>query len=104
MRQARVFVLRITPLIFMSSELLQQALVKINEGQKEEARDLLLHLVDKNPEHELAWLWLSKLVDEPVDQIIALENALSINPERPKVRARLEKLKEKYPHALQPTS
>ena len=88
----------------MSSELLQQALTKINAGQKEEARDLLLHLVDKNPEQEIAWLWLSKLVDEPVDQIIALENALSINPERPKIRTRLEKLKEKYPHALQPTS
>ena len=88
----------------MSSELLQQALAKIKAGQKKEARDLLLHLVDKNPEHEAAWLWLSKLVDEPVDQIIALENALSINPDRPKTRAHLEKLKKKYPHALQPTS
>ncbi|MFZ1397004.1 MAG: hypothetical protein WAS33_08915, partial [Candidatus Promineifilaceae bacterium] len=73
-------------------------------GERDQARELLLSLVENNPRHELAWLWLSELVPEPEDKIIALENALTLNPERPQTKTRLAQLRQKYPHLNQPTA
>ena len=76
-------------------DLLQNALSYIQTGQKQRARDLLLQLVEQEPRNEMAWLWLSRLIADKEDQIIALENVLTINPERQQARERLEQLKKK---------
>lgn len=78
------------------SELFRTAVKKAKAGEHQEAQQMLLQLVEANPQHELAWLWLSQLVEEPEDKIIALENALTINPQRPQTKARLKKLRQKY--------
>jgi hypothetical protein len=57
-----------------------------------EARDKLLILVDEDPQNEMAWVWLTGLVDRLDDKIIACENALTINPANDKVRAYLAQL------------
>jgi tetratricopeptide (TPR) repeat protein len=75
-----------------NSSLFNDAVAAVRAGQRDAARDMLLQLVEQEPEHEMAWLWLSELVDNSDDKIIALENALTINPKRPQVRERLTKL------------
>jgi tetratricopeptide (TPR) repeat protein len=65
---------------------------------------MLIELVESDPEHELAWLWLSELVADPDDKIVALENALTINPQRSQTQTRLRQLRQKYAAASQPAS
>jgi len=51
---------------------------------------LLLQVVEQNPQHLMAWLWLSDLMDATEDRIVALENALTLQPDQPQVLMRLE--------------
>ncbi len=80
-----------------ADDLFQEAITAVKAGHRSQGRDLLIQLVEETPHHELAWLWLSELVDSPEDKIIALENALTINPNRPKARIQLEKLRREHP-------
>ena len=64
----------------MANDLLQQAITAYKKGQRDLARDLLLQFVEDDKNNELSWLILADLVKDPADQIIALENALTINP------------------------
>lgn len=75
-----------------SVEVLQRAVRAARAGQKVEARDLLIELVETEPQNEMAWMWLSGLVDSLEDRIIACENVLTINPANEKVRAYLTDL------------
>lgn len=83
-----------------SSNLLREAVTAVKAGQRKRARTLLLELVEQQPDNEAAWLWLSDLVDDMEDRIIALENALTINPHRPKVQARLAQLQRQQAEQL----
>ncbi len=83
------------------SELFQTAVQKAKAGERDQAQEMLLKLVEKEPNHELAWLWLSQLVADPEDKIIALENALTINPQRRQTQTRLHQLRQKYTAANQ---
>jgi len=79
-----------------SSEVLQRAIQAARAGRKEEARDLLLEIVDADPQNEMAWMWLSGLVDSLEDRIIACENVLTINPANERVRDYLTELESQY--------
>lgn len=74
---------------------LRWAINAARAGRRQEARSLLLKIVDADPQNEAAWIWLSGLVDSLEDQIIACENALTINPHNAKVRAHMMQLQEK---------
>jgi tetratricopeptide (TPR) repeat protein len=76
-----------------SSEIVQRAIQSARAGRRTEARDLLLDVVESDPQNETAWMWLSGLVDSLEDRIIACENVLTINPANEKVRAYLAQLK-----------
>jgi tetratricopeptide (TPR) repeat protein len=84
-----------------SSEVLQRAIQAARAGRRIEARDLLIELVDVDPQNEMAWMWLSGLVDFPEDKIIACENVLTINPSNEKVRIRLAELQQQYQTLLE---
>src|SRR5512138_3154698 len=75
-----------------STEVLQKAVQEARAGRRTEARDLLLELVETEPRNEMAWMWLTGLVDSLEDRIIACENVLTINPANEKVRAYLADL------------
>lgn len=79
-----------------SGEIIQMAIQAARAGRKAEARDLLIELVQVDPQNELAWVWLSGLVDSLEDRIIACENVLTINPANEKVRAYLTELQRQY--------
>jgi tetratricopeptide (TPR) repeat protein len=84
-----------------STEALRQAINAARSGRKQEARDLLLKIVEVQPSNEAAWIWLSGLVDSLEDQIIACENALIINPANEKVRGYLRQLQAKQESEIQ---
>ena len=75
-----------------SSEIVQRAIQSARAGRRTEARDLLLQVVETDPQNETAWMWLSGLVDSLEDRIIACENVLTINPANERVRAYLADL------------
>lgn len=75
-----------------SAELLRQAVEAARAGRKVEARDLFIQVVDSEPRNEIAWMWLTGLVDDLEDKIVACENVLAINPANEKVKAYLQKL------------
>lgn len=59
---------------------LTQAIEAAKHGDKRKASDLLYAVLDDDPRNEVAWVWLSYVVDTPEDRRICLENALTINP------------------------
>ena len=63
-----------------TSDLLQQGIALAKAGRREEARDILLRVVEQDERNESAWLWLSGLVDSDDDKAVALENVLTLNP------------------------
>jgi Flp pilus assembly protein TadD len=63
-----------------TSDLLQQGIALAKAGQREEARNILMRVVELDEQNESAWLWLSGVVDSDDDKAVALENVLALNP------------------------
>lgn len=64
-------------------------------GDAAQARSYLTQVVERDPQNEQAWMWLSGVVTEPDEQQICLENVLVINPYNTKARQGLEFLSVK---------
>jgi tetratricopeptide (TPR) repeat protein len=75
-----------------SAEILRQALHAARNGRELTARDLFLDVVRLDPDNEIAWMWLSGLLDPLEDRIAACERVLSINPGNYKMRVYYENL------------
>lgn len=75
--------------------MLRDGISACKAGRKEEARDLLLRVVEIDEQNEMAWLWLSGVLDTLDDQITCLENVLAINPNNEKASKGLEMLRRK---------
>jgi len=73
-------------------EVLSQAKELLRAGQKQEARNLLDKYLKQNPQSEQGWWVMSFAVDNPDQQIQCLKKILQINPDREKVRKKLEEL------------
>jgi hypothetical protein len=56
------------------------------------ARQLLFKVIDHQPRNEVAWLWLSAVMDNSADRKICLENVLTLNPRNTYARRGLQKL------------
>ncbi len=78
----------------MGSEALREAITAVQAGNRAQARALLLALLEQEPHNEMAWLWLSDVLEEPKERIVALENALAINPQRVQTRRRLAQVRQ----------
>lgn len=63
-----------------TAELLRRGIAAAKAGRREEARQILLHIVELDERNEQAWLWLSGAVDGREDRRVCLENVLAINP------------------------
>ncbi|MCL4239157.1 MAG: hypothetical protein KJ047_13010 [Anaerolineae bacterium] len=71
---------------------LRQAAQALRAGRKDEARAILVAVVDEQEHSERAWLYLSAAVDTLEEQQICLENVLTINPTNDKARLGLERV------------
>ncbi len=75
-------------------ELLQEAIDALRSKDKKRANKILDQITRKNPQNELAWLYLSYAVDGYEDKIVFLNNALEINPTNEKAKELLSRLEE----------
>ena len=87
-----------------SGELLRQGVDAARAGRRLEAREILLRVVDLEPRNEVAWMWLTGLVDDMEDKIIACENVLTINPANEKVKAYRGKLLQQKTAQVSPSA
>lgn len=78
----------------MADSRLPEAVRAAKAGQQEQARTLLLQIVEEDESNELAWLWLSGVVETDEDRRVCLENVLALNPRNDRARRGLEKLGE----------
>ena len=84
--------------------LLREGITAARAGSKDRARDLLLQVIAQDQEVEMAWLWLSSVVDNPGELQICLENVLALNPANEAARRGLDWLAEQTrDHAPQVT-
>jgi hypothetical protein len=61
--------------------MLEQAVTHIRAGEIEKARPLLIEVLKQNPGNEIAWLWMTKCVDEPEQKRYCFEKVLKLNPQ-----------------------
>lgn len=60
---------------------LELAITAIRSGRKEEGRQLLNLLIQQNPNNEMAWLWMSSVVNNDEQRARCLYHVLAINPD-----------------------
>lgn len=75
-----------------SATLLREAIAAVKAGQRQYAQELLLELVELDPTNELAWVWLSGLLESREEQILALENSIAVSKGGPGLEGRLQRL------------
>lgn len=64
-----------------TQDLLKLAIAAARGGREWTARDMFLQVVSLDPRNELAWMWLTGLLEDVDDQIYACEQVLQINPQ-----------------------
>lgn len=64
----------------ITDDLLKQGIAALKEGQKAKALKLLAQVVEQDERNEMAWLWMSGVVDTDAERRICLKNVLAINP------------------------
>lgn len=87
------------------SDKLKQAITAIKSGQKQVGQQLLARVIQEEPNNEVAWLWMSAVVDED-KRGYCIERALKINPNNLQAQAALQKLRatDRKPEAKEPVS
>lgn len=83
-----------------SSETLKQAIDYLRSGDTETAREIILTIIDTDPDYEKAWIWLVETVAEKDSKVEILTTRLQKYPQTsPLARKALERL---APEALFP--
>ena len=62
------------------SQMLQAGVKAAQNGNRAEARVLLLQVTEAAPDNENAWLWLASISDYPEELLVFLNNVLNVNP------------------------
>ncbi len=75
--------------------LLRAGIAAARRGEREQARDLLMQVIEQDENNPLAWLWLSGVVESLEDQEVCLENVLTLDPDNEAARRGLESVRQK---------
>jgi CheY-like chemotaxis protein len=62
------------------TEMLRSGIKAAQEGNRADARHLLMQATELEPKNENAWLWLASISEYPEELLIFLNNVLRINP------------------------
>ncbi|MBZ0280877.1 MAG: hypothetical protein K8L97_09055 [Anaerolineae bacterium] len=71
---------------------LRQGIDAARRGEKANAAKLLRQVVDKEPNNEVAWMWLASALDNLGERRNALEEALRINPGNTRAQEALKQI------------
>jgi|GEM_PF-712666 len=72
--------------------LLRAGITAAKAGQREQARQSLLRVIEQDEASIPAWLWLSTVLDDREERRICLENVLTLDPDNTHARAGLLRL------------
>jgi tetratricopeptide (TPR) repeat protein len=75
------------------SEWLRDGIAATKAGRRDEARELLMRVIEVHERSEQAWLWLSGVVEADEERLICLENVLTLNPDNVQAKAGLKWLR-----------
>jgi twitching motility two-component system response regulator PilG len=62
-------------------QMLRDGIKAAQEGNRAEARQLLLRVTEADSNNENAWLWLASISEYPEELLVFLNNVLNINPD-----------------------
>lgn len=82
---------------------LHQGVAAAKAGQLEQARFLLLDVVEHDQTNESAWYWLYKVSDRQDDKRVCLENLVLLNPNNQWAKQALLEHLNTYPSMVPPT-
>ena len=74
--------------------MLKDGIQAVQRGDRVRGREMLLQVVAADETSEPAWLWLSQVVDDPADRLVALDNVLTLNPANAAAREAAQALRE----------
>jgi len=80
---------------------LQEGIAAARSGQIERARTLLTRVVRVDERNVQAWYWLSRIVQDPREREVCLENVLQLDPAHTAVQAELADLRRQMTAAAQ---
>jgi len=80
-----------------TDDLLKRGVAALKAGQKAEARNLLVQVVQQDEQNEMAWLWLSGAVGTDSERLECLEKILEINPNNGIALRGIETLRKSSP-------
>jgi tetratricopeptide (TPR) repeat protein len=75
---------------------LHQGIAAARAGKREDARALLMQVVEADERNEQAWLWLAGVVDAPEDIRTCLQNVLDLNPANQQAQQGLAWVEQRY--------
>lgn len=78
-----------------AAQLFVRGVAAARGGQRRLAAVLLSRVVQLDPQHEMGWLWLSGVLDDPQEIAFCLRSALAINPHNERAQRGLEWLKSR---------
>ncbi len=64
-----------------SEKMLREGIKAAQEGNRSEARNLLLRVTETDTDNENAWLWLASISEYPEELLVFLNNVLRVNAE-----------------------
>jgi hypothetical protein len=85
-----------------AARLFQRGVAAARGGQRRLAAVLLGREVQLNPRHEMGWLWLSGVLDDPHEIAFCLRSVLSVNPHNQRARQGLAWLEQREMVPAQP--
>jgi len=85
-----------------AARLFERGVAAASSGQRRVAAVLLARVVQIDPRHELGWLWLSGVLDEPNEIAFCLRSVLSVNPHNERALQGLVWLEERGKITPQP--
>ncbi|HJZ45554.1 MAG TPA: hypothetical protein VKE41_00240 [Roseiflexaceae bacterium] len=78
-----------------AARLFERGVAAARGGQRRVAAGLLARAVQLDPRHEMGWLWLSGVLDEPNEIAFCLRSVLAVNPHNDRARQGLAWLEER---------
>ncbi len=77
-----------------TAELLRQGITAARAGQRSQARALLQRVVALDAANVTGWLWLAGVMETPQEQVMCLEQVLSLDPENAAAKKGLVAVRE----------
>ena len=85
-----------------AARLYERGVAAARGGQRRVAAGLLARAVQLNPRHEMGWLWLSGVLDNPEEVAFCLRSVLATNPHNERAQKGLAWLEQQGKIAQQP--